>query len=287
MVVVRRAFPPQYSGVVGVHPTGGLVPWVDSRRQVAAHHVDDRADERDVRDAATVLSVIAGPDGRDLVGLPVDLPDPRSDLDRGAEGLALAWTDDFGFAMDYVVEESTRVIAHTREAALGLNRIGATVEPTDEKWEDYLHANRVHSFAGVPSMGLQSSAGVADDEWQAATDLRQRNWLRFRKLFGEYDLLLSPTIHSVAPTLDVFATRVPSGMSIRRGRPRARQLRRLHLAVQLAAVPGRVGPVRLRRRAARGYADRRTAGERPQDPPLGPRLPSGLPARPTPTGQLT
>jgi Asp-tRNA(Asn)/Glu-tRNA(Gln) amidotransferase A subunit family amidase len=121
--------------------------------------------------------------------------------------------------MNYAVEESPRVIAHIREAALGLKRIGATVEPTGETWEDYLHANRVHSFGGVPSMGLQSSSGVADDEWQAATELRQRNWLRFRKLFAEHDLLLSPTIHSVAPTLDVFATRVPSGMSIVEGGP--------------------------------------------------------------------
>jgi aspartyl-tRNA(Asn)/glutamyl-tRNA(Gln) amidotransferase subunit A len=208
--------PAAYSGVVGVHPTAGLVPWLGAMPS-ATSTIGPIA--RDVLDAATVLSVIAGPDGRDQIGLHVDLPDARSELDRGAQGLKLAWTDDFGFAMNYAVQESPRVVEHIRHAAFTLDSIGATIEPTKEQWDDYGILMRASfAAAGVASMGLQGG-GTVEDLMETATELRQRNWLRFRKLFSEYDLLLSPTIHSVAPTIDVFATRIPSGMSIVEGGP--------------------------------------------------------------------
>jgi aspartyl-tRNA(Asn)/glutamyl-tRNA(Gln) amidotransferase subunit A len=205
--------PAAYSGVVGVHPTAGLVPWVDPKGQTSSDTSTIGPTVRDVRDAATVLSVIAGPDSRDQGGLQVDLPDPCGELDLGAEGLTLAWTDDFGFALDYAVEESPRAIGHIREAALAARTIGAEVVPTDEPWEDYLGAFKAYSFAGLASMGLEGMT-VSDEEWEAAAALRQRMWERFRTLFAEHDLLLCPTIHGVAPPIEVFAARVPTGMSL-------------------------------------------------------------------------
>ena len=205
--------PAAYSGVVGVHPTAGLVPWVDNKGQTFSDTSTIGPTVRDVRDAATVLSVIAGPDGRDQGGLQVTLPDPGSELDLGADGLNLVWTDAFGFALDYAVEESRRVISHIRDAAFAVHGIGATVEPTDEPWEDYLDAFKAYSFAGLASMGLEGMA-VSDEAWDDASALRDRTWQRFRRLFAEYDLLLSPTIHSVAPTIEVLAERIPSGMAL-------------------------------------------------------------------------
>jgi Asp-tRNA(Asn)/Glu-tRNA(Gln) amidotransferase A subunit family amidase len=203
--------PAAYSGLVGVHPTGGMVPWLGALPS-GSSTIGPIA--RDALDAATVLSVIAGPDGRDQIGLHVELPDPRSELDRGADGLKLAWTDDFGFALDYAVEESSRVVEYIRAAALDAGLIGATVVPIDEKWEDHsIMMQASFAAAGVASMGLEGTGGV-EELIDAATALRQRSWLRFRKLFRSYDLLICPTIHSVAPTIEVFATRVPSGMSI-------------------------------------------------------------------------
>ncbi len=208
--------PAAYSGLVGVHPTAGLVPWLGAM-QSATSTIGPIA--RDVLGAAAVLSVIAGPDGRDQIGLHVEMPDPRSELDLDVEGLKLAWTDDFGFALDYAVDESPRVIRGIREAAFALSSLGVTVEPTYEQWEDYAIVTRANfAAAGVASMGLEGG-GSTDDLIRAATALRHRNWLRFRKLFAEYDLLLCPTIHSVAPTIEVFATRIPSGMSIVEGGP--------------------------------------------------------------------
>ena len=74
----------------------------------------------------TVLSVIAGPDPRDQAGCRSISPDARSEIELGAEGLRLAWTDDFGFTLDYAADDSPRVIGHIRDAALALNGIGAT-----------------------------------------------------------------------------------------------------------------------------------------------------------------
>ena len=60
--------PAAYSGVVGVHPTGGLVPWVDYERQAPTPTTTVGPLARHALDAAIALSVMAGPDGRDFVG---------------------------------------------------------------------------------------------------------------------------------------------------------------------------------------------------------------------------
>ena len=74
---------------------------------------------------------------------------------------------------------------------------------------------------GVASMGLEASGGDVGELRREASEVRQRNWLRFRKLFREYDLLLCPTIHRVASTIDVLASRIPSGLAIAEATPGA------------------------------------------------------------------
>ena len=208
--------PAAYSGIVGVHSTPGSVPWVNHKRQTSMGSTATIGPmTRDVRDAAELLAVIAGPDGRDEVGLPVPLPDPRSELDLGAEGLRLAWTDDFGYARKYAVEESERVVKHIRDAAFALRQVGATVEATGLEWEDSVDAiRRKFAAEGLASMGLVGGEKTPDDAYMATIGVRHRNWMRFQQLFAEADLLLCPTVTSVAPTIEVFATRIPTGKSI-------------------------------------------------------------------------
>ena len=200
--------PPAYTGLIGMHPTAGLVPWVDHRPWAVRLGTTIGPITRDARDAATVLSVIAGPDGRDHLGLKIDLPDPRSELDDGAEGLRLAWTGDFGFTSAYGTQESPRVVARIRDAAFALNGIGARVEETGERWEDYTAALNTHRrvYTDMPVLGPEAGAGIPEPEWDAASDLRQRYWLKFRRLFRTYDLLLCPTTQSVAPELGTWRT---------------------------------------------------------------------------------
>jgi Asp-tRNA(Asn)/Glu-tRNA(Gln) amidotransferase A subunit family amidase len=203
--------PAAYSGTVGVHPTPGLVPWVDHRHYATRLGSTLGPMTRDVRDAAEILSVIAGPDGRDHIGLQVELPDPRGQLGLGAAGLRVAWSDDFGFARAYAVEESDRVIEHIRHAALALRDLGATVEPTKEVWPDYIPAALTHGvvYTGMPIMGPEAGAAISDEDWDHATRVRQDCWSRFRRLFGECDLLVTPTVNSIAPTVEALAARAP------------------------------------------------------------------------------
>jgi aspartyl-tRNA(Asn)/glutamyl-tRNA(Gln) amidotransferase subunit A len=198
--------PAGYSGVVGVHPTGGLVPWVDYTRMAPAPTTTIGPLSRNVLDSAIALSVMAGPDGRDFTGVTVDLPDALSEIDRGADGLRFAWTDDYGFTDRYAVAESQRVIAVARAAAMGLNDVGATVEATTEQWEDFWPGFSVHHsvYSPMAIMGPESGRNVTQEAWDGAMDLRQRNWLRFRKLFREYDLLLSVTSQILAPKVETW-----------------------------------------------------------------------------------
>jgi Asp-tRNA(Asn)/Glu-tRNA(Gln) amidotransferase A subunit family amidase len=54
----------------------------------------------------------------------------------------------------------------------------------------------------MPVLGPEAGSAVPAEAWENATELRQRTWRRFRKVFEEHDLLLCPTIQTVAPTLD-------------------------------------------------------------------------------------
>jgi Asp-tRNA(Asn)/Glu-tRNA(Gln) amidotransferase A subunit family amidase len=198
--------PAAYSGVVGVHPTGGLIPWMDYSAYATRPGTTVGPLARDAVDAATMLAALSGPDGRDFLGLSVSIPDALSEIEGGADGLRLAWTDDYGFTGIYAREESPRLIALARDAAFGLEALGATVEPTDEQWEDFWPGISVHHavYSPGPILGPEAGMQVPADQWDAALELRQRNWLRFRRLFERYDLLLSVTSQVLAPKVETW-----------------------------------------------------------------------------------
>jgi aspartyl-tRNA(Asn)/glutamyl-tRNA(Gln) amidotransferase subunit A len=111
-------------------------------------------------------------------------------------GMRLAWTDDYGFTEMYAQEESPRVIAAVREAARGFADIGASVEPTDQVWEDFFPGFFASCYL-YPTGGAPGEA-PPPVEWNAALDTRQRNWLKFRELFADHDVLLSATSQLIA-----------------------------------------------------------------------------------------
>ena len=107
--------PAAYSGVVGVHPSQGRVPYVNYATPTLRTGGTYGPLARNVRDAAITLQAMAGPDGRDMISMG-DIPeDYQATLDRGVEGLRFAWTDDFGYASMYTLAESPRVVAAVRE----------------------------------------------------------------------------------------------------------------------------------------------------------------------------
>jgi Asp-tRNA(Asn)/Glu-tRNA(Gln) amidotransferase A subunit family amidase len=193
--------PAAYSGVVGIAASPGRIPWLYAHAPSIALSASTGPLCRDVRDAAVMTQALAGPDGRDFFSFPDWSFDCLSTLDDGVEGLRFAWTDDFGFASMYALEESPRVIAAIREAAFGLGTIGATVEAIDTVWDDF--------FEGFQTMSQMFGSGgrlTADrpneDEYWAMTDARGRNRDRFMAVFDEYDVLLAPSAQLTARTVE-------------------------------------------------------------------------------------
>ena len=193
--------PAALTGIVGVNPGGGLVPNVDYDAAPAMLGYTVGPMAHDVRDAAMVTQVMAGPDGRDPFCLPFDPPDCLVAIDAGIEGMRFAWTDDFGFASAYAADESPRVIAHVRDAATGLVSIGASVEPTTEAWEDWREPLEITGAAfGAPSLG--PAQPPTPRQLEAAFAVRARNFERCRRVLRHDDLLLSPTLQLVARSVD-------------------------------------------------------------------------------------
>ena len=111
--------PAALTGVVGLKPTYGLI----SRYGLVAFasSLDTVGTlTRSVRDAATLLSVLAGKDHRDATSLDVGSQDYTRDLDEGVEGLRIGVvTDAFGEGVE------PDVAASVREAVERLERLGA------------------------------------------------------------------------------------------------------------------------------------------------------------------
>ena len=117
--------PAAFCGLVGINPTRGRVAsanWaeINSKLLSAVSPLS-----RDVRDSAEVLSVLAGPDGRDMMCLPSPPPDYPARIGERIDGMKLSWTDDFGYASAYAGPDAAKVIAAVRTAAFGLRGAGA------------------------------------------------------------------------------------------------------------------------------------------------------------------
>ncbi|MFE2985664.1 amidase [Streptomyces sp. NPDC055092] len=200
--------PAAFSGVVGVHPTRGLIPHVGYEHPALRFTATNGPLARSVRDAALVTQAMAGPDGRDYICVQQQPADYVGALSAGVEGMRLAWTDDYGYAAQHGTTESPQVLGLVRESAFRLESLGALVEKTDEVWEP---ANRGGGPApGEPALYEIEVAPpstvelpVTDPElYRAAAEWRARNWQRFQVLFQEFDLLLSVTSQHIAPTME-------------------------------------------------------------------------------------
>ncbi len=198
--------PGAYSGVIGMHPTAGLVPSYNPALRVRGNPtVSIGPLARDVTDVAVTLQAMAGPDGRDFDCMQTPPPDMLSNIDDGVAGFRLAWTDDYGFAGMYAFGESPRVIAAVREATFPVAcSLGATMEEASTGWEDFWpgYVTSQFLFGGGPTGTL---ARPGRDAWIDAMESRSRNWNACREVFAECDLLLSPTSQLVAPTMEDWA----------------------------------------------------------------------------------
>ena len=115
--------PASFCGVVGILPTYGrvsrygLIAFASSLDRIGPFTAN-------VRDAATVLGVIAGHDPQDATSSPLPVPDYTADLDKGVSGLTL------GVPSEYFAEGLDPEVRSAVERSIDqLRTAGATIKP--------------------------------------------------------------------------------------------------------------------------------------------------------------
>ncbi|NNU44537.1 hypothetical protein HK415_17235 [Ramlibacter sp. B156] len=184
---------------------------------------------RTVRDAALMLSVIAGHDPRDPNAVPAPVPDFSGSLDAGIAGLRIGWCPSFGYG-----RADAQVLARCAEAALALAAHGAQVEEVPPPfardpgpaWNHMFYgriAQRLAELAPTPErMALVNRAlreAAAHEQSAAALDDAQAEALRMQvlaeaqDLFRRVDVLLTPTLPVTALPVEVDVPRAtPAAM---------------------------------------------------------------------------
>src|SRR6266571_3479979 len=122
--------PAALCGVYGLKPSYGRVPyWPNKDFWNARTHLGPIT--RTVRDAALMLSVIAGPDIRDPLSIDRQPENYVSSCDGELKGLHIAWSPDFGYAK---VDAEIRQV--TGSAARRFAELGCYVEEVCPSWDD-------------------------------------------------------------------------------------------------------------------------------------------------------
>ena len=204
--------PSAFSGVTGIKPTQHRVPRYGGYGRPAANHFSQSGPmSRTVADTALLLQVLAGPDSRDPNSIKETPPDFSAGLERGVEGMRIAWTPDYGYAaVDPEVAEITA------RAARVFEELGATVEDAPLNLEDpfdaffdvfatatytsYAHLLEEHrdEFSEPGLYSLEHGATVDGATLSRAIHRVDVLGRQMEDFFDTYDLLLSPTMPTPA-----------------------------------------------------------------------------------------
>jgi amidase len=203
--------PASYCNVVGFRVSAGRIPaypspWVYDPFSVHGPMA------RTVRDAALMLSVMAGPDDR----VPISISEPGEPFARAAEGdvkgWRVAWTPDLGGLLQ--VDPSVRHLIEA--AARRFSDLGATVEEASPDLHDALqiivplramrtgamHQKEFGMLDRVENAFLKQFAGRAEQlgalDVALAEHRRSQLWERVRGFFERYQVLLLPSTLTAA-----------------------------------------------------------------------------------------
>jgi aspartyl-tRNA(Asn)/glutamyl-tRNA(Gln) amidotransferase subunit A len=204
--------PASFSGIYGIKPSYGRVPTYPASNHDMLSHMGPMT--RTVTDAALMLAVMAGPHEADRFSLEETPEDYAELLDRGVEGLRVAWSPDLGYAT-----VQPQVAALCARAARAFEALGAHVEELDPGFGD-----PTATFITIYILGVGGGLKDLLAEWgdkmdpglvklvHMAADLkgldvvraqiaRHKYWDKVRRFFDRYDLLLTPTL--AVPAFDV------------------------------------------------------------------------------------
>ena len=206
--------PAAHCGVFGFKASMGRVPlWPGCRDErypgvsswESLEHIGPMT--RSVRDAALMMSVMAGPDMRDRHSIPCSDVEWLGALRQPVRGLRVAFSADFGFV---ALDPQVRALV-SRAAQRFADDLGCTVELVDPPFGDQVESFRAivaletdlsGMRAQLPEFGGQMAAhlvAMLQRPWQAAefTDAmtaRKRLVNTLWRFMQGYDLLITPTL---------------------------------------------------------------------------------------------
>ncbi|MEI2683809.1 amidase [Erwinia aphidicola] len=206
--------PAAHCGIYGFKPSMGRVPlWPGCRDDrypgvsswESLEHIGPMT--RSVRDAALMMSVMAGPDMRDRHSIPCSDVEWLGSLRQPVRGLRVAFSANFGFV---ALDPQVRALV-SRAAQRFADDLGCTVELVDPPFGDQVESFRAivaletdlsGMRAQLPEFGGQMAAhlvAMLQRPWQAAefTDAmtaRKRLVNTLWRFMQGYDLLITPTL---------------------------------------------------------------------------------------------
>ncbi len=202
--------PPNFNNVVGLRPSPGRIPSYPNEQPWDTLPVLGPM-ARTVRDAALLLSVMAGPDPRDPISIPEDPSQFRGALARDFKGCRIAWSRDLG---QFPVEAA--VIDVLEKALPAFASLGCAIEEAHPDFTgaaDIFQVLRAQSFAFSRVKDLQEHRALMKDTviWNIEQGLKLNGldisraqarrgalYQRVRAFFERYDFLLLP-VSQVVP----------------------------------------------------------------------------------------
>ena len=198
--------PASFCGVFGMKAHFGRVPIFPTSATPTLAHVAPMA--RTVRDAALLLGVVAGFDGRDPASVAAPVPDFLAACDAPVEGMRVAWSPTLGYA-----RPTREVLKLTEGATRVFETLGCSVELVEEVLpEDPVDLWQAEFFASAGTRlrdALRDSRDLLDpavaeildgaleqtiDDYYSKVFARYELRERVRRFFEGYDLLLTPTL---------------------------------------------------------------------------------------------
>jgi aspartyl-tRNA(Asn)/glutamyl-tRNA(Gln) amidotransferase subunit A len=221
--------PSSLTGIFGFKQTFGRVPSYPASAVGVLAHTGPMT--RTVRDAALLLNAMVGPNPRDPFAMPHTGEDFVAVCDGGVAGLRVAWSPDLGY-----VPVDPRVREACATAAQAFASLGAHVEEVTAPFADPAGIVEVLWVGGIgaalrdhlpqrrheldPGLAAMIDAGVAFTAQDYARAMQDR--IAFIQtvlpLFERFDLLLTPTMPTVAWPVEGPFPYEPNGESSARFR---------------------------------------------------------------------
>src|SRR5215472_6622669 len=225
--------PASLCGVFGLKPSLGRVPYHPSPDYWAARSHNGPI-TRTVRDAALMLSALAGPDPRDPLSIDTPPDDYLAACDGDLKGMRVAWSADLG-----ILPVDPEVRAITEAAARRFTELGCALDAPPLRWPDMREPHRLIWHVGVASrqvdrarehpdwidpslMRMIVDAGCINAlDYGRAVLARAPFYETVQRFFEDYELLLTPAMPVAAWSVE------PDSVAVIDGHPAPTLLERL------------------------------------------------------------